>query len=168
MLKRRMTAFYIILTVLTTALQAAPGILGDIFAFAVILSGIPIYIAARSNCIAGISVYLTSTILSACMNIVEITLFICINGIIGLSLGILRYRLKSTYSISSITALIIILALFIINYSFGINILENSSFKTPITQAPILFPILYAYCLVYLKLAMFTDNLIRRNIELNI
>lgn len=168
MLSKRVIAFYIILAVLTAALQTSPRILGDAFAFAVILSGLPVYIAARFSCAVGISVYLAATVLSAYMNTGEALFFICINGIIGLSLGILKYRFKSTYAIPALSALIAILILFIINYSFGINIFGNSAFRTPIPQALALFPILYVYCLVYLKLAMFANNLVRRNIELNI
>ena len=168
MLNKRVIVFCIILVVLTAALQAAPRIFGNAFDFAVILSGLPVYIAARFNCAVGISVYLAATILSAYMNTGEAIFFICTNGFIGLSLGIIKYRFKSTYTIPAISALIIILILFIINYSFGINILGNSTFKTPISQALALFPILYVYCLLYLKLAMFADNLIHRNIELNI
>jgi hypothetical protein len=168
MLNSRVTISCIILTLLAAVLQAAPGIFGESFALAVCLCGFPVYIAARFNSIWGIAVYLAAAAILAYFNTGEALFFICTNGFIGLSLGILKYHFKSNYTIPAFSALIVNMMLFIVNYFFKINIIDNLTFKTPVTQALALFPFLYIYCLIYFRLAVFANKLLRRNIEFNI
>jgi hypothetical protein len=98
----------------------------------------------------------------------EVLFFICTNGFIGLSLGILQYRFRSNYTIPAFSALIVSIMLFIVNYFFKISIFWDSTFKTPVIQAFALFSFLYIYCLIYLRLAIFANKLLRKNIEFNI
>lgn len=168
MLNRRVTISCIILTLLAAALQSAPGILGDTFSFVVILSGLPVYIAARFNWAYGTAVYLAAAGILVSMNTYEALFFICTNGFIGLSLGILKYHFKRNYTVSAISALITGVILFIINYFFEISIFGYLTFKTPVTQALALFPLLYIYCFIYLEIAIYANNVLRQNIEFNI
>lgn len=167
MLNKRVSIFCLILVILIVALQAAPRILGLPYIYAVILMGLPVYIAARFNWAYGTAVYLAAAVISASMNTGEALFFLCNNGFIGLSLGILKSYFKKNYTISAIPALIVGLMLFIVNYFFKINIFGSSVIKIPILQALTLFSLLYVYCLIYLKLAIYANNLIRRNIEFN-
>lgn len=153
------------LTVLATALQTVPRIFGSAFAFAAILGGFPVYIAARLNSTLGIIVYLSVSILSATINISEAIFFICTNGIIGLSLGIAKNHFKKIYLVPVPSTLLVIVMLFMVNYLLGISIFGYSAFKAPIPQAFTLFLPLYIYCFIYMKLAMSADNLIYRYID---
>ena len=167
MLNKRILAFCIMLAVLVTVLQAVPRIFEGSFVFAVILGGILVYIAARLNCIFGVAVHLAAIVLSASMNIGEAVFFACTNGIVGLSLGIIKRRFKSIYYARAFSALIVVVMLFAINYLLGIDIFGNTSLKPPMSQALKLFSPLYIYCLIYLKLAIFSENLLHRNINLS-
>jgi hypothetical protein len=166
-LNKRVSVFCIILIVLITVFQSAPRILGESFALAVYLCGLPVYIATRFNCIYGTAVYLAAAAILLYLNTGEALFFICTNGFIGLSLGILKYHFKSNYIIPAFSALLVNIVLFIVNYFFKINIFSNFTYKTPVTQALALFPFLYIYCLVYLRLSMFANKLLRQNIEFN-
>lgn len=168
MLNKRSLIFCIIFAVLAAALQTAPRILGDAFIFAVILGSFPVYIAAHLNWALGIAVYLTAAYILSVMNISEALFFICTNGIIGLSLGFMRGRLSSIYYAPAPSSLIVIAMLFAVNYIFGISIFSPSSLMSPIAQACTLFLPLYIYCLIYLRLAVYTDNLFRKHIKLDI
>ncbi|HYF84202.1 MAG TPA: hypothetical protein VEB00_14375 [Clostridia bacterium] len=167
MLNKRKLVFCIMLAVLAAALQAVPRILGTAFAFAAILGGFPVYIAAGLNWALGIAVYLTAAYITSIINISEALFFVCTNGIIGLSLGILKNRFGSIYFAPAPSALIVISMLFAVNYLFEISIFGYSALKTPIVQAFTLFLPLYIYCLIYLKLAMFADTLLYKYIDLD-
>ncbi|KUO72629.1 MAG: hypothetical protein APF77_07255 [Clostridia bacterium BRH_c25] len=166
-MNRRVLFLCILLAFSAAALQAVPGILGNTFAFTVILGGLPVYIAARLSCTSGIAVFFTASALSAYMDISEALFFICTNGIIGLSLGLAKGRFKNIYTVPFPSALLVVVMLSAVNYLFGIRIFGNSALKSLIPQAITLLPPLYIYCFIYLKLSMFADNLLHRNIELN-
>ena len=167
MLNKRVLIFCIMLAVLAAALQAIPHILGAAFVFAAILGGFPVYIATRLNWVLGIAVYLTAAYISSIMNIGEALFFICTNGIIGLSLGITKDRFKRVYSAPVPSTLMVIVMLFAVNYLFGISIFGYSVLRAPIPQALTLFPPLYIYCLIYLRLVMYADTLLHKYIELD-
>jgi hypothetical protein len=165
---KRILFFCTVLALLAAALQAVPLIFGAAFAFASLLNGFPIYLAARLSYIPGILVYLSAAALLAFLNPFEALFFICTNGIIGLSLGIIKDRFRSIYPVPALSALLDVAILFTVNYRFGISIFSPSAFSTPAGQAAaLLFP-MYLYCLIYLKLAMSLDKLIHRYIELDI
>ncbi len=167
MLNKRVLIFCIILAVLAAALQAVPRILGSAFMFTVILGGFPIYIAARLNWACGVAVYLAAAYISSIMSLGEAIFFICTNGIIGLSLGIMKSHFKSIYFAPAPSALMVILMLFTVNHLFGISIFGYSAFKAPLQQAFTLFPPLYIYCLIYLRLAAYADTMLHKYIELD-
>ncbi len=162
---KRVLVYYVILVVLTSTLQAMPHISGAAFAFAAILGSFPVYIASRLNWVLGFAVYLTAAYISSLMNLGEALLFICTNGIIGLSLGIIKGRIKSIYYVPVPSVMIVILMLFAVNYLLGISIFGYSQLKSPILQGFTLFLPLYIYCFIYLKLAMHTDTLLGKYIE---
>jgi hypothetical protein len=112
-------------------------------------------------------VYLAAAALLASVNIGEALFFTCTNGIIGLSLGIIKNRFKSIYPVPALSALIDIAILFTVNYLLGISIFGHSALKVPFLQALNLFPPMYLYCFLYLKLAISADNLLHKYIELN-
>lgn len=166
MLNRRVLFLCVILAASAAILQSAPRILGDAFAFAVLLCGLPVYIAARLNCTLGIIVYLAAAAISAYANISEALFFTCTNGIIGLSLGINKRFFRNWYTAPVTSVILVIFMLSMVNCILGISIFNNTDFKTHIAQMLMIFPPLYIYCLVYLKLSIFADNLLHRNIEL--
>lgn len=168
MFNKRVLIIYVILTFSAAGLQSAPRIFGKAFVFAALLDGFPVYMAARFNYALGIAVYLTAAALLASANISEALFFTCTNGIIGLSLGIMKNRFKSIYPLPAISALIDIAILFVINYLLGISIFSHSALKAPVLHAIMLFPAVYLYCLLYLKLASSADNLLHKYIDLNI
>lgn len=168
MFNKRRLSLCAALTILAAALQAVPFLLGDAFAFAAILGGFPVYTAARLSRISGIVVYLTAACLTSIMGIGEALFFICFNGIIGLSLGIMKGRFKSVYLQPVPSALIVILMLSALNSFFDISVFGYSSSINPFRQALMLFAPLYIYCLIYLKLAASSDNLLHKYVDLNI
>ncbi|HYF74959.1 MAG TPA: hypothetical protein VD757_00110, partial [Candidatus Nitrosocosmicus sp.] len=167
MINKRLLVLCVILTVLAATLQALPRLLGDAFAFAAVLGGFPIYAAAHLHWAWGIAVYLAAAYLSSIVNMGEAMFFICSNGIIGLSLGISANRLKNTYIRPVPSVLAVIAMLSAVNSLFGINIFGYSPLRTPLQQVLILFLPLYIYCLIFLKLAIFADDLLHRHIELD-
>lgn len=165
MLNKRVVGLCIILSILSAVLQSAPVLLGNSFSFAVFLSGLPVYIAARQGCGAGITVFFAAAALSLYMNVIEALFFICTNGIIGISSGIMQDRFNSIYYIPVPSALLVVVMLFAVNYPLGIRIFDTSVIKAPILQAIALLPILYAYCLIYLKTSMSAAALLHRSIK---
>jgi hypothetical protein len=159
MYEKRVFVFCVLLTLSAAVLQAAPRIFGSALAFAVLLNGFPVYIAARLSYARGFAVYLSAAILLGLINTGEAFFFICTNGVIGLSLGIAMAP--------AISALLDTAILFIVNYLFGISIFSSPAFNAPILEALLIFPPMYLYCFLYLKLSMPLDSLLHRYIELN-
>lgn len=168
MLNIRTLVFYLILAVSAVLLQIIPRTLGHVLDFTVILAGFPIYSAARLSLLYGVVLYLAAASLSASMNMGEAVFFICTNGIIGLSLGIIKDRIRSISLVPVPSAMIVIVMLLIVNYLLGISIFGYSALKAPILQVLTLFLPIYIYCFIYLKLAMSVDNLLHKCIDLNI
>lgn len=168
MFNKRILIFCIILALLAAALQAAPFVFGTVFAFAVLLNGFPVYIAARFSYALGILVYLSAAALIASYNSGEAVFFACTNGIIGLSLGIIKSLFRSIYPVPALSALLDISILLIVNHLFGIKVFNSSVFGTPASQAAALLIPMYLYCLMYLRLAMSVDNLLHKYIDFNI
>ena len=156
---KRILILCILLTLSAAALQAAPRIFGAVFAFAVLLSGLPVYIAARLGYARGIAVYLSAAVLLGLINTGEAFFFICTNGMIGLSLGI---AMSPAFS-----ALLDTAVLFTVNYLVGISIFSSPAFNAPVLEALFLFPPMYLYCFLYLKLSMSLNGLLHRYIELD-
>lgn len=165
MLNKRVIILCIMLAVLAAVLQAVPRVLGSALMFAVILGGFPIYLAARINWACGVAVYLAAAYISSTVNPGEAIFFICTNGIIGLSLGILKDRFKSIYSAPVPSALMVTAMLFAVNHLLGISIFSYSALKAPIPQALALFLPVYIYCLIYLQLAVYADTLLHKYLE---
>lgn len=168
MFNKRVLILCIALTLVAAILPALPYLFGTVFAFAVLLNGLPVYIAVRLSYPLGILVYFSTAALLAFHNFSEALFFICTNGIIGLSLGITIDRFRSIYPAPVFSALLDIAILFIVNYRFGISIFSPSAINSPILQVLMLFLPMYLYCFLYLKLAMSLDKLLHKYIELNI
>ncbi|MGI6585094.1 MAG: hypothetical protein GX301_06640 [Gracilibacteraceae bacterium] len=168
MFNKRILIFCIILALMAAALQAVPFVFGTVFSFAVLLNGFPVYIAARFSYTLGILVYLSAAALMALYNFCEAVFFACTNGIIGLSLGIMKGLFKSIYTVPALSALLDITILLMVNYLFGIRIFNSSVFGTPVSQTAALLIPMYFYCLVYLRLATSVDNLLHKYIDFNI
>ena len=168
MLNKRVLISCLILAVSAAALQTIPRILGPAFVFTGILSGFLVYFAAQLNWFLGFAVYLTASALSASMDMGEAVFFICTNGIIGLSLGIIKDRFKNIYLVPVLSALLVTVMLCIVNYLFGINSFGYSAPKALIPQALTLFLPLYIYCFICLKLAMSAYNLLHKYINFHI
>lgn len=165
---KRLLVIIILLTGLSVVLQGLPRILGEVFLFAAMLSGLPIYSAVRLNWFCGLLAYLAAAYLPSLRNTGEALFFLCTNGIIGLSLGITRGFFKDIFIPPIPSTLIVITMLHAVNNLLEISIFGYMPAKAPLEQAFLLFFPIYVYCLIYLKLAVFTDNLLHKYIELDI
>ncbi len=159
---KRVLIFCFTLAASAAVLQNIPHMFGHALDFVAISAGFPVYSAARFNWVFGVAVYIAAAALSAALNTGEAVFFICTNGIIGLSLGIMKDRLKNINFVPVPSAILVIIMLFIVNYLFGISIFGYSSLNAPILQALTLFLPLYIYCYIYLKLAISADNQLRK------
>jgi hypothetical protein len=158
----------LILALSAALLQNISRIFGNALDFISILAGFPVYYAARLNWIPGVIVYITAAALSAALNIGEALFFICTNGLIGLSLGIIKGRFRNINFVPVPSAILVIAMLFTVNYLFGISIFGYSSFNAPILQALVLFLPIYIYCYIYMKLAISADNLLHKYFDFRI
>lgn len=152
--------FYILLAVLAAVLPAVPAIWESTFAFAVVIGGLPIYIAVRQNRALGFVLYFSVSIFSACMDIGEALFFICISGSIGLTLGIMRDSLRNIYTVPILPVLVVSAMLSAVNYLLGISIFSSVYRWTLIQQCFALIPLLYVFCLVHLKLFILAESLL--------
>lgn len=167
MFNKRMVLFCIVLIVLAVTLQTVTGILGSAFAFVLIPSGLPVYIAARLNWILGIVIFSIASALSFYIDISNALFFICISGIIGLTLGITKNCFRHIFTIPIPSVLIVFIMLYSVNYFFGISVFGDSDIVTLFPKAFSLISILYLYCFMYLKLFMLAENLLHRSMDLN-
>ncbi len=168
MFNKRIVILCSVLVTLAAASQAAPKVLGNAFAFAVLLGGIPVYMAVRISFFLGVVVYLTAAFLSSSGNMAEALFFLCTSGIIGLFSGTMKKFFYNPIVISASSALFVILMLSGVECLLGVSLFHDPAPESYIEWAVVLFPPLCLYCLLYLKLCILADNLLHRNIELNI
>ena len=139
----------IILSIMSVLLQNS---------FAGLLCGMPVYMAAQIGCTEGIIVFLSAAFLSFYINAGTALFFICTGGIIGLSSGIMKDRIRSIYYVPVISALSVLVMLFAVNYLLQIRIFDPSPYRGPLVQADLLLPLLYVYCLIHFKISLFLDT----------
>ena len=151
-----------LLICLSVLLQLLPTSLGEVFVIVTIFSAIPIYILSRLNPKAGLLGYIISAILIFLFNAHEGIFFLFTNGVVGFSLGALNYKLKSKLLISLFSGILLTLSLALVNFIIGFPVLGTNLPGNLLIQISILFLFSLIYCFIYLLLANFMYNYLKR------
>lgn len=151
-----------LLICLSAILQLLPTTFGEIFIIATILSAIPIYILSRISPKVGLIGYIIAGILIIFFNMHEGLFFLFTNGLVGVSLGIFNYILESKLLISLLSGIVLTLSLSIVNFIIGFPVLGINLPGKLLTQISILMVFSIVYCFVYLYLANFVYNFLKK------
>lgn len=163
MISYRGTVLYLLLAVSAFFLQLLSGLNSIVSIPLLVAGGLPVYLAARLNRIPGIIIYLLISTISAFVDISAALFFICVTGSAGLSLGIARSISGKLHIVPIPAVLLIFTMLAVLNYHFGVCIFSSIGQWTILKQAFALMPCLYIFCLLYLRLLMFSERLIFGN-----
>lgn len=156
-----------LLICLSVVLQLIPTSFGEVFIIATILSAIPIYILSRLNPKVGFVGYIIAGILIFFFNAHEGLFFFFTNGVVGFSLGVFNYILKSKVLISIFSGIILTLSLSVVNFIVGIPVLGINLTGNLLTQVGILMLFSIIYCFIYLFLANYVYNYLKRRYPFN-
>lgn len=151
-----------LLICLSAILQLLPTTFGEIFIIATILSAIPIYILSRISPKVGLIGYIIAGICIFFFNVHEGLFFLFTNGLVGVSLGTFNYILESKLLISLFSGIVLTLSLSIVNFIIGIPVLGINLPGKLLTQISILMVFSIVYCFVYLYLANFIYNFLKK------
>jgi riboflavin transporter FmnP len=103
-------------------LQLFPVFLTEAFIWISMLSAIPVYLIARKNPGMGVCCFITAAVITFMMSIHQFIFFVCTSGLVGLTLGILRFRFKNITCIVLLSSLFLTIAICFINYVIGIPV----------------------------------------------
>lgn len=156
-----------LLICLSAILQLLPTSFGEVFVIATILSAIPIYFLSRLNPKVGLIGYIIAGTLILMFNTHEGLFFLFTNGVVGFSIGTFSYMLKFKLLISIFSGMVLTLSLCIVNFIIGINVLGFNLPGNILTQIGILMAFSSIYCFLYLLLANFIYNYLKRRYPFN-
>jgi hypothetical protein len=151
-----------LLVCLAAVLQLLPASFGEVFVIITIFSSIPIYILSRLNPRAGLIGYIIAAILIFLFNAHEGLFFLFTNGVVGVSLGTFNYRLKSKVLISLFSGFVLTVSLFLVNFIIGIPVLGVSLPGNLMVQVCILMFFSIIYCFIYLFLASYVYEYLKK------
>lgn len=151
-----------LLICLSSVLQLIPASFGEIFVIVTIFSAIPIYILSRLNPKVGLLGYIIAGILIFFFNAHEGLFFLFTNGVVGFSLGTFNYMLKSRLLISLSSGIVLTLSLTLVNFIIGIPVLGVNLPGNLLIQISIIMVFSLIYCSIYLFLANFIYNYLKR------
>lgn len=151
-----------LLICLSSVLQLIPASFGEIFVIVTIFSAIPIYILSRLNPKVGLLGYIIAGILIFFFNAHEGLFFLFTNGVVGFSLGAFNYMLKSRFLISLSSGIVLTLSLTLVNFIIGIPVLGVNLPGNLLIQVSIIMFFSLIYCSIYLFLANFIYNYLKR------
>jgi len=151
-----------LLICLSSMLQLLPTSFGEIFVIFTIFSAIPIYILSKLNPRVGLLGYIIAGTLIFSFNAHEGLFFLFTNGVVGFSLGAFNYRLKSKVLISLFSGIVLTLSLTLVNFIIGIPVLGVNLPGNLLIQISILMFFSLVYCFIYLFLANFIYNYLKR------
>lgn len=151
-----------LLICLSSVLQLIPASFGEIFVIVTIFSAIPIYILSRLNLKVGLLGYIIAGILIFFFNAHESLFFLFTNGVVGFSLGAFNYMLKSRFLISLSSGIVLTLSLTLVNFIIGIPVLGVNLPGNLLIQVSIIMFFSLIYCSIYLFLANFIYNYLKR------
>lgn len=156
-----------LLICLSVLLQLLPTSFGEVFVIVTIFSAIPIYFLSRLNPKAGLLGYILTGILISFLNVHEGLFFLFTNGVVGLSLGAFSNKLKSKLLIALFSGILLSLSLILVNFIIGIPVLGVNLPGNLLIQISILLFFSLIYCFIYLLLANFMYNYLKRCYPLN-
>lgn len=151
-----------LLICLAVVLQLLPASFGEVFVIFTIFSAIPIYILSRLNPKAGLIGYMIAAVLIFLFNAHEGMFFLFTNGVVGFSLGVFNYRFKSKVFISLLGGIVLTVSLLLVNFIIGIPVLGVNLPGNTIVQVCILLFFSLLYCFIYLFLASFVYEFLKR------
>jgi hypothetical protein len=151
-----------LLICLAVVLQLLPASFGEVFVIVTIFSAIPIYILSRLNPKAGLIGYMIAAVLIFLFNAHEGMFFLFSNGVVGFSLGAFNYRFKSKVFISLLSGIVLTVSLLLVNFIIGIPVLGVNLPGNTIVQACILLFFSLLYCFIYLFLASFVYEFLKK------
>lgn len=125
--------------------QLVPVLFSELFLFFTVFSVVPIYIVSRISPKAGIASYLAASTIIIFLSIHEGLFFLCINGIVGMSLGICGHYTRKKIIIWTLSSIVLTITLSIINYGVAIPILGMQIPGKITVQILIIFLISIAY-----------------------
>lgn len=157
-----------LLICLAALLQLLPASFGEVFVIITIFSAIPIYILSRLNPKAGLIGYIIAAILIFLFNAHEGLFFLFTNGVVGVSLGAFNHRLKSKMLISLFSGVFLTLSLLLVNFIIGIPVLGVNLPGKLLVQVCILLFFSLIYCFIYLFLASFVYEYLKRCYPFNL
>jgi hypothetical protein len=133
-------------------LQLMPVLFSELFTIFTLLSTIPIYLISRKNKQLGMVSYITTATIVLFFNGQEFIIFAFLNGIVGLTLGILN---KFKYYSCLITGSILASSIIFVNFVIGIPL-----FGISISVIIIIIIIIFAfiYTSIYYKILIFLSN----------
>lgn len=137
------------LVCLSALFQLLPVVFSEVFVFATIFSGVPIYSIAKLKVKVGIAAYIGTAIIIMLVSLHEGMFFLCTNGVIGLSLGICHNRTNKKLIIHSISGIVLAFALCIMNFIIAIPVF---GFKLPVShliEMSIIMVFSFLYSIVY-------------------
>lgn len=147
---------------LSALFQLIPFFFSEVLVLLTIFSALPIYIISRINPKTGILAYFVAGSLVMLLSVHEGLLFLCTNGMIGLSLGICCYFMKRRITICVISSILLTVALYIINYGIGIPVFGGDLPGELIVQLAILLSFSIIYNMIYLHFSNFIYNRLKK------
>lgn len=154
-----------LLSAIAALFQIIPVLLSEIFVFLTMLSAVPIYIVSRINPRVGVLSYLVATMIIMLFSVHEASLFLCTNGIVGISLGTCGYYKKQRAITLLISPLILTITLSILNYGVGIPIFGGKIPGVLAIQLGIIFFFSLLYNVVYYYFATYVFNLLKNRLR---
>lgn len=138
-----------LLAVVAALFQVMPALFSEVFVFLTIFSAVPIYIVSRINPKAGILSYIVAGLIIMMISAHEALFFLCTNGIVGISLGICSYYTNRKIFIFSISSLMLMITLSIMNYGLGIPVFGAKIPGVMVVQLLILLLFSLLYIVIY-------------------
>ncbi|AGK96990.1 hypothetical protein [Clostridium pasteurianum] len=142
--------------------QLIPTFFSEIFVFFTIFSAVPIYIVSRINPKAGVLSYFVASMIVMLFSTHEGLFFLFTNGIIGISLGICSYYMKTKAIIWFLSSLALTSTLSIMNYGIGIPVFGSKIPGIIIIQISIIFLFSTIYNIIYYYFSSFIFNILKR------
>ncbi|MEQ8199225.1 MAG: hypothetical protein ABRQ27_14700, partial [Clostridiaceae bacterium] len=137
------------LSVIAAVFQLIPALLSEVFVLLTIFSAVPVYIVSRISPKAGVMSYFVTGIIVMIASVHEGLFFLCTNGIVGLSLGVCSYYIKSRAAIWFLSSAALTITLCIMNYGIGIPVFGSVIQGKAAVQLMIIFLFSVIYSIFY-------------------
>lgn len=145
-----MDARYIVigglLSIFAWLFQLLPVVFSEVFIFTTILSSIPVYIGGRIQPRIGVMIYLIAGFLIFILSPHEGLFFLFTNGVVGLSIGVVRYYTENRFYIGLISGGFLTISLSIMVYLLDILVFGISIPGNILVQLIIIFGFSLLYC----------------------